>query len=443
MNTTMTSIDEPRTDVPTDAPALPGTPPKQPPRRPMRTLGLGLLIALLGFGGGVGGYAAADQWLGDDETPTVTAGADAGSSSAADALRTASTNDELATTNEGFSPRDIYKAVSPAVVHIATVTKGTSTGFFGLESGDTEGTGSGFVIDDKGYIVTNAHVVDGADTMTVTFGSDGTAIDAKLVGEDPSSDIAVIKIDPQSKDITGGLRTVGFGDSGKLQVGDPVIAIGNPFGLDRTLTTGVVSALQREIPALNEFAIDNVIQTDAAVNPGNSGGPLLNERGEVIGVNSQIQSKSGGFDGIAFAVPSSTVQGVVKQLIDKGSVQYAYLGVAGGELTEEMAKELDLSVTKGVLIGEVTKGSPADKAGLVGSDGDSVVDGQSTPRGGDVILTFDGKDVTTMREVASIVDGKEPGDTVDITLLRKGKRVDVTVTLGARPTEVTADTSNQ
>ena len=424
-------------DRPISHAALPHEGAPSPAKRPRgfgRALGMILLIGLLGFGGGIAGFFAADEWLAEDDAgisssalpqPSNDTGADDDTTPVADGAR-----------GGMLSPAVIYDRVAPAVVHIEAMTEGES-GFFGSEP-DSTGTGSGFVIDTEGHIVTNAHVVDGAQELTVSFGDDIT-VPAKLVGEDTSTDLAVIKVDPDADEL-GALRTVGFGDSTRVKVGDPVVAIGNPFSLDRTLTTGVVSALQRDIPAFNEdYNISDVIQTDAAINPGNSGGPLLDMTGSVIGVNSQIQTRSGGFDGIAFAVPSSTVRDIADQLIKSGKVEHAWFGLAGGELTPELAKALDLPVKAGVLIGEVTEGSPADKAGLEAGARDMVIEGTDIHPGGDVILTFDGTKLTTMRQLAALVDGKKPGDEVKVEFLQDGRRKTTTVTLGNRPERAAED----
>ncbi|MCW2920838.1 MAG: hypothetical protein JWL76_712 [Thermoleophilia bacterium] len=403
-------------------------------------LGRALLMVALGFAGGVGGAASYDSWH-DDGASTSNAPSNGAVFQPTNDETNGSDSDEQAVENgDALTPREVYTKVSPAVVHIDARVVKTETGFFGLEQEqETEGTGSGFLIDDDGHIVTNAHVVADAKELTVALGTGNKVrVPAKLIGTDPSADIAVIQIDTKAKELDGvELAAVSYGDSSKLQVGDPVVAIGNPFGLDRTLTTGVVSALQREIPSLTDFQISDVIQTDAAVNPGNSGGPLLDSQGRVIGVNSQIQTRSGGFDGIAFAVPSSRVEAVAKDLIKDGEVHYAWLGVAGGEITPELVKDQDLPVDQGVLLGEVSDGSPADEAGLKGGSEAQGGDDDAPAEGGDIILSFDGTKLTTMRELADIVDSKDPGDKVKVEYLRDGKRRMTTVTLGERPSKIT------
>lgn len=431
------TMDEPRTVDTDNSPALPAIPtamtPVDPPPgsdRPRRSgagraFATGLAVVVLGFGGGVGGFYAADQWSGDDDA-SQSASAPVQPSNSSSSATTRVDDDE----SSDETPRSIYSRVAPAVVHIdARIVEEQS--FFGIPQGEQEssGTGSGFIIDDEGHVVTNAHVVEDAKTLRVNFGEEAS-VPAKVVGIDKSSDIAVLKIDPDVEGLKGGITTVDFGDSGQLQVGDAVLAIGNPFGLDRTLTTGVVSALQRDIPALNDFRISDVIQTDAAVNPGNSGGPLLNMQGQVIGVNSQIQSRGGGFDGVAFAVPSATVQKVAETLIKDGSVDYAWLGVQGGQLTDELRTELKLDDdVDGVLVSAVTDGSPADRAGLRGAPNRNVP-------GGDVILSFDGTKLDSMVQLSDLVDSKQPKDEVKVVVLRDGKQQTLEVRLANRPDSV-------
>ena len=450
MNPTMTSEPAPAVPVIEDPVAADGGDGRTGSSSPRSGGGGGLakalLMVVLGFAGGLGGAAAYDAWGDEDVAPArESTGAvfqPTNDDASAGSEETASDAGDDASSGDTLTPRAVYQRVSPAVAHIDARVVKTQTNFFGFqEEQESEGTGSGFIIDDEGHIVTNAHVVQDAQEIEVALGADNVKVPAKLVGSDPSSDIAVIKFDPDAPALEGvELATTTFGDSAKLQVGDPVLAIGNPFGLDRTLTTGVVSALQREIPSLTDFQISDVIQTDAAVNPGNSGGPLLNAQGQVIGVNSQIQTRSGGFQGIAFAVPSSRVQAVATDLIEDGKVEYAWLGVAGGEITPELVKEQDLPVDEGVLLGEVTKGSPADKAGLRGGrEVRSLGSDEVTIEGGDIVLEFDGKRLESMREMADIVDTKKPGDKVKVVYLRDGDRKTTTVTLGERPSEVTRE----
>ena len=297
--------------------------------------------------------------------------------------------------------------------------------------GGGEATGSGFVIDGEGHILTNNHVVEGAEKISVKLGASERSYDAEVVGADPATDIALLKVDAPS----ARLHPLQLGRSSEMEVGDPVVAIGNPFGLDRTVTSGIVSALQRQIQAPNGFSIDNVIQTDAAINPGNSGGPLLNARGEVIGINSQIATggSGGGNVGIGFAIPIDTIRAEIHQLETKGEVEHAYLGIEGGTITPELARALNLPVEKGVIVQSVTKDGPAEKAGLEGGNTSATIDGVEVSLGGDIITEVDGKKVAGMDEVIAVVNEAEPGDKMELKVVRGDEEKTVTVTLGDRP----------
>ena len=288
------------------------------------------------------------------------------------------------------------------------------------------------MIDRAGHVLTNAHVVEGAEKIEVSLGDVDSSepVSARVVGEDPSTDVALLEVDAPSDQ----LHPLALGDSSQLQVGDSVVAIGNPFGLDRTVTTGIVSALQREIRAPNGFTINNVIQTDAAINPGNSGGPLLDADGRVIGINSQIESAGGGGNvGIGFAVPINTADEVVQQLLDDGTVEHAFLGVSGTDVTPELADVLNLPVEQGALVQSVVSGGPADDAGVKGGGATVTVGGQRVRAGGDVITAIDGEDVTGMADVIGVVNEKQPGDEVRLSLTDGDQERTVTVTLGDRP----------
>jgi S1-C subfamily serine protease len=298
-------------------------------------------------------------------------------------------------------------------------SEGVSGGsdLFGQQQQGTA-TGSGFVVDEDGTIVTNAHVVDGASKVTVSLEEGGDAIDAKVLGVDNDSDVAVLRIDPDGKDLT----VLPLGNSSKLVVGDPVVAIGNPFGLQRTVTTGIVSALQRQVDAPSGFPISNVIQTDAAINPGNSGGPLLDANGKVIGINSQIQTGGGqGSVGIGFAVPINTVKGLLPKLEAGQTVHHGYLGVVVGTLTSDDAKRLDVPVSDGAVISRVDSGGPADKAGLEAHD---------------VIVALDGKKVTTNSDVVGKVAGLQAGDSVTVEYYRGADKHSASVKLAERPKQL-------
>jgi S1-C subfamily serine protease len=244
-------------------------------------------------------------------------------------------------------------------------------------------------------------------------------------------------------DDTNGVQPLELGDSDNVQVGDPVVAIGNPFALDRTVTSGIVSALQRQIQAPNGFSISDVIQTDAAINPGNSGGPLIDGDGKVIGINSQIESQSGGNEGVGFAVPIKTASDVVSQLENGGEVHRAYLGISGGDITPEIAQALNLPVDQGVLVERVLSNGPADDAGIKGPTGEATIAGQTVPIGGDIITKVDGNQVTGMDDVISVVNGKKPGDEITLTVWSDGHQKDVTVKLGDRPANVQDSSSSQ
>jgi len=307
---------------------------------------------------------------------------------------------------------------------------------FGEEesSGGGIATGSGIVIDTEGHVLTNNHVIDGATKIEVKLGSSETELKAEVVGTDPASDIALLKVNaPEDQ-----LHPLALGDSSKMRVGDPVVAIGNPFGLDRTVTSGIVSALQRQIQAPNGFSIDHVIQTDAAINPGNSGGPLINAKGEAIGINSQIETGGGsnGNVGIGFAIPINTAREVVNEIEKNGKVEHAYLGINGGSITPALAKAVNLPVEKGVLVAEVVKGGPADKAGLKGGSTEATIEGASFKLGGDIITEIDGKEVDSMEQLIEAVNSAKPGDKMELTVLRHGETKQVDVTLGNRPNSV-------
>jgi S1-C subfamily serine protease len=333
----------------------------------------------------------------------------------------------------GLTVNQIYSADSPGVAFVqSTLPPQQPTPFnpFGGSGGGTA-TGTGFVIDHAGHILTNAHVVNGASKIEVTLGRKDTStpMPAQVVGKDVSTDIAVLKVNAPANE----LHPLPLGDSSQVSVGDPVVAIGNPFGLDRTVTAGIVSALQRQIQAPNNFQIDNVIQTDASINPGNSGGPLIDANGRVIGINSQIESQSGGNVGIGFAVPINTARDDAKQILTTGSVQHAYVGISGADLTPQLANVLNLPVKHGALVQSVVPGSPAAQAGVKGGSATVSVNGQRVRAGGDVITAIDGKPVKTMTAVVNDVAAKNPGDQISMTLERHGSSRTVTVTLANRP----------
>jgi S1-C subfamily serine protease len=304
------------------------------------------------------------------------------------------------------------------------------------EGGGTA-TGSGFVVDSEGHVLTNNHVIEGANRIQVKLGASDKTYEAKVVGADPTSDLALLKVEAPADQ----LHPLKLGKSSEMEVGDPVVAIGNPFGLDRTVTSGIVSALQRQIEAPDGFSITNVIQTDAAINPGNSGGPLINAEGEVIGINSQIATGGGGNGnvGIGFAIPIDTARGEIHQLIANGEVEHAFLGISGGTITPELAKAINLPVEEGVIVQTVVKGGPADKAGVEGGNTSATIDGAEVRLGGDIITEVDGKKVMGMDEVAEIVNEDKPGESLELTILRDGSTKTATVTLGDRPDSVESE----
>jgi S1-C subfamily serine protease len=334
----------------------------------------------------------------------------------------------------------IYKADGDGVAFIESQIPATESQTFSpFGEPESEGggiaTGSGFVIDAEGHILTNNHVVEGADKIEVKLGASDTEYTAEVVGADPASDLALLKVDAPAKE----LHPLTLGDSSKAEVGDPVVAIGNPFGLDRTVTSGIVSALQRQIQAPNGFSIDNVIQTDAAINPGNSGGPLINAEGEVIGINSQIETGGSGSEGnvgIGFSIPINTAKAEIQQLETKGEVEHAYLGIEGGPITPELAKALNLPVEEGVLVQSVEKGGPAEKAGVEGGSTSATIDGAEVELGGDIITELNGKKIVDMDELAEIINDSKPGESIELSILRDGQRKTAKVTLGKRPASV-------
>jgi putative serine protease PepD len=305
-----------------------------------------------------------------------------------------------AAAEETLSPSEVYDRAAQSVVEI-TVSSGGS----GVGPGGAQAQGSGFVYDREGHVITNEHVVDGAESVSVRF-ADGSSYDASVVGTDASSDLAVLKVEGAPESL---LRPLTLADSSRLVVGQPVVAIGSPFGLEGSLTSGIVSALHRQMTAPNGFGIDDSIQTDAAINHGNSGGPLLDLRGRVIGVNAQIESDSGGNDGVGFAVPSNTIRSVVSQLVAGREVRYAYLGVSVESTTGDVT---------GARVTSVRTGTPAASAGL---------------EEGDVVVAIDGRTIGTADALRSAVAGKQPGEQLELTIVRDGDRRTVRAELAERP----------
>jgi S1-C subfamily serine protease len=326
----------------------------------------------------------------------------------------------------GLTPGDIYAAYSRGVVQIEATGPLTSDPFEAFPR-RTRSLGSGFVISKSGYIVTNFHVVKGAETINVSFSND-ESVRAKLVGTDPSTDLAVLKVNTPPR----GLTPLVYGRSASVRVGDQVVAIGNPFGYERSMTAGIVSAIGRVLEAPNALAIDNAIQTDAPINPGNSGGPLLNASGEVIGVNTQIRTDGSGAAsvGVGFAVPVDTVASVTAQLLRGAKVAHAFLGVEAARLTDDIARLFNLKAHQGLLIRSVIPGSAAERAGLREGTRTVIVGGESWRLGGDIIIAVDGVSVTTPERLRGILARKRPGDEIVVEVYRGERRLKVTVKLG-------------
>jgi S1-C subfamily serine protease len=332
------------------------------------------------------------------------------------------------TPGKSLTIAETYKRSAPGVVQITATANAQTDPFGGSES--QRALGSGFVFDKAGYIITNYHVIEGAGSIEVTF-SNNASIDARVVGSDPSTDLAVLKVDTTASALT----PLPLGNSDAVQVGDQVVAIGNPFGLSRTVTAGIVSALQRQITAPNDYAIDHVIQTDAPINHGNSGGPLINARGEVIGVTAQIETGglTEGNTGVGFAVPSNTVKSVAGQLIKTGKVEHAAIGVLAQAITPDVAEAFRLPVKQGVLVEEVQAGSGAAKAGIKGGTTEMTVAGESYTLGGDIIVSANGRPVDDLASLRDIVSELEPGDTITLQVYRDDVKKTIEVKLGRRP----------
>jgi S1-C subfamily serine protease len=335
--------------------------------------------------------------------------------------------------DRGFDPGQIYERLSPGVVTVMSIFEG---GGGLLEDGGEGGQGSGFVLDGDGYIVTNAHVVtteqeggsERAEDVFVEF-SDGNRVRAKIVGDDPFADVALLKVDPEGLSLT----PLELGLSRSIDVGEPVAAIGSPFGERQSLSIGVISAVDRNIRSLTRFQIGDAIQTDAAINPGNSGGPLLDARGRVLGINAQIKSQSGGGEGVGFAIPVDAVKRALRELRDRGRVDYGYLGVSTLVLWPQLAERLGLEVGGGALIQEIEPDSPAEDVDL--RAGDDEIEFQATPvrSGGDVIVAVNGRRLTRRDDLADVISGMSVGDEVSLEVVRDGDRRTVRVELGRRP----------
>jgi S1-C subfamily serine protease len=397
-------------------------------RRPVALIAF--LVLALGLVAGCGGG-------GGDSTTTVTTGSEP--------------TGEPIPKGSGFDAQAVYNRAAPGVVTVLSVfgdggpdlknELDPQGGQLPPDNSPQAGQGSGFVISDEGEIVTNAHVVtDGqtgggeinqASEVYVQF-PDRNSVEAEVIGYDPFGDVALIKVDPEGLD----LEPVELGNIDDVEVGEQVAAIGSPFGERQSLSVGFVSAVDRSIPSLTSFQIDGALQTDASINPGNSGGPLLDSDGKVIGINQQIDTTSGGNQGVGFAVPVDVVERSIEQLRDDGEVEYAYIGVGTKPLFPQLADELDVDADAGAIVEDVTPGSPADDAGL--QPGDQEIDFQAIPYnvGGDIIVSVNGEEIVTEADLPRIVSRLDPGEEVTLGIIRDGEKMDLDVTLGTRPRSV-------
>ncbi len=390
-----------------------------------------LATALAVVAGGIGLAACGSDDEGGSSTTTTTVESEGGTK-------------ERILTSSSFDARGVFEETAPGVVTVTSIFGGEATaGLFG-GGGQAAGQGTGFVVSDDGEVITNAHVVtnaqaagqpqdlDPAKEVYVQF-PDRNNVPAEIVGFDPFADVALLKVDPEGLDI----QPLEFGDSDAMEVGDPVAAIGSPFGQRNSLSIGVVSADERSIESLTEFQIDGAIQTDASINPGNSGGPLLNADGEVIGVNQQINTRSGGNEGVGFAVPSKLVQQSLEGLREDGEPDYAYIGVSSQPLYPQLAEELGIDAETGSLLAEVVPGSPAADAGLEGGDDRIRFQGQRIDTGGDVIVAIDGEELVEESDLPRIISEKRPGDTISLDVVHAdGDEETIDVELEERPDAV-------
>jgi putative serine protease PepD len=385
-----------------ESPPLP-----RPRRRPPRWLVATVTPAVIGGAVAVGAVAATGN-LGGGGTRTVVRDV---SAPAAEAPAAPLRSDAALESTGGESVQQIVRRASPGVVLIQATT------------GDGQALGTGFLVTAKGTVLTNAHVVSGASKVTATF-EGHSAEPAKVLGVDEATDVAVLRVD-----VPSGARPLPLGRTAGLQVGDPVVAIGNPFGLERTATTGIVSGLKRAISSPNDSPIQNAIQTDAAINHGNSGGPLLDARGRVIGINSQIASESGGSDGVGFAVPVDTIRPVMASITGTGKAEHAWLGIVGTEVTPEVAAKLGTPGQTGVAVQQTDPRGPAAEAGLHGASSQSA----EVPKGADLIVAVNGVRVRDMADVSEAVASRKVGDRVTLTVIRDNHRIEVPITLANRP----------
>lgn len=378
------------------------------------------------------------------KTTTVTAASTGSSTSTTEAGGGGSRPVVASTSDGGFDARAIYEAAAPGVVTVISVFGDTGGGNIFGGGGASGGQGSGFVISDQGEILTNAHVVTDASTtglpnrplheaseIYVQF-ADRNQVSAEIVGFDPFADVALLKVDPEGLE----LHPLALGSETDVQVGDALAAIGSPFGQNQSLSVGVVSATDRSIDSLTDFGIDGALQTDASINPGNSGGPLLDANGDVVGINQQIQTSSGGNEGVGFAVPIDLAQRSVEQLRGGGEVSYAYAGVTTQPLYPQLADRLGIDADNGALVSEVVPNGPADDAGLQAGDQQIRFQGQEVKTGGDVITAVNGETIESNADLPRIVSRLNSGDVVTLDVIRDGDTQQIEITLGERPTSV-------
>jgi S1-C subfamily serine protease len=392
-------------------------------------LALLLALALLAGCGSGSSTVIFKNKTDSESTPSGSTSTDSGSTTAeaeGEAIPQVPSELAIETASPGFDAAEIYKEASPGVVTIRSV--------FGSAAGGAEG--SGFVLDEGGEIVTNAHVVTDESTGTrkpaeevfVEF-SNRNVLEAKIVGFDPFADVALLKVEPEGF----ALHPLELGEDSELEVGEPVAAIGSPFGEQRSLSVGVVSATDRAVKSLTQFQIEGAIQTDASINPGNSGGPLLEADAKVVGINQQIETSSGANDGVGFAVPVSAIKRSVGQLRETGTAEYAFIGVSSQPIYPQLAQKLGIDTEFGALVASVVPGGPADQAGLQGADGTIRFQAAEYETGGDVIVEIEGRKVVQPDDLARIIAEKLPGEKIQLTILRGNKRMQVEVTLGKRP----------
>ena len=404
----------------------PGSSPAAPETAPRRSGGsILLLVALVAGLGGGGVVAAVNSTTKGSETKTVTT-----------SVNTISRSNEVAATSGGRpSLNQIYRNDAPGVVTVtATSSVSAQSGIPGVPSGTQTALGSGFVLDKSGYILTNEHVIDKARKVEVSF-ANGAAVTATIVGSDRATDLALLRVSMPAS----ALHPLALGSSSSLKVGDPVVASGNPVGLDRTMTAGIVSALQRDIQAPNGFDIANAIQTDAAINHGNSGGPLINAlNGDVVGINAQLPSNQqvNGNLGIGFAIPVDLAKGVISQLRAHGAVSHAWLGVSLSNIDQNLTANAKVQAAHGVLVTGVVPSSPADRAGLHGGSSARTFNGTPYCLGGDAITGIDGQSISNVNQLRAVIAAHQPGDTIDLAVVHSnGAHSTVKLTLGTEPSQ--------